>query len=249
MSKKEEKIHIAAVSDIHCHENSGGMYQDLFTQISNEADLLLLCGDLTDYGQPKEAEVLTKELLHCKIPVVAILGNHDYESDKNEELVEILTKSDVTFLQGSEYIFEKGSRKIGITGVKGFGGGFKPAMWERFGEKEQKAYYDALTYEIQHLEIGLNRLQPHHDLPIIVMLHFSPIRQTLHGELEELYPFLGSTRLEEVIDRYNVRCVFHGHSHFGTGSGTTEKGIPVYNVSYPLLKELNPEKPYALVEL
>lgn len=246
----QEKIRIAAVADLHVHETSQGVYATLFSEIAENADILLLCGDLTDLGLPIEAEILAKELSSCKIPVIAVLGNHDFESEKQEEVATILKNANVYILEGTDYLFEKNGQQYGITGVKGFGGGFLPYMWARFGEKEQKAFYDALAMEIQALENGLNRLRHLPKGHCVVMTHFSPIRGTLHGEIPELYAFLGSTRMEEVIDRYeNVAAVFHGHSHFGSPEGKTTKGYPVYNVAFPLLQRINAKQPYRIVEL
>lgn len=248
-TKKTEKLKIAALADIHVHETSAGAYKELFAEISQKADLLVLCGDLTDLGSPKEAEVLAGELLEARIPVIGVLGNHDYESDKQEEVANILKTAHMHVLEGTEYVFEKNGKSYGFTGVKGFGGGFRPYMWGRFGELEQKEFYDAVAKEVQALENGINKLR---DLPpeqIVVLMHFSPIRDTLNGEIPELYPFLGSTRLEEVVDRFNIAAVIHGHAHFGSHKGKTEKGIPVYNVAYPLMKRIAPTQPYAILEI
>jgi Icc-related predicted phosphoesterase len=248
--KENEKLKIAALADIHVHETSTGVYKELFSKLSDEADILMLCGDLTDLGLPKEAEVLANELSTVRIPVVAVLGNHDYESDTPNEVSDILKSAKVFMLEGTDYLFTHHGEEYGITGIKGFGGGFQPYMWGRFGEVEQKAFYDALAKEMQALENGLNRLQhlaPNHAL---VMMHYAPIRATLHGEIPELYAFLGSSRMEEVIDRYeNVAAVIHGHAHFGAPEGKTTKGIPVYNVAYPLMQRLHPKTPYKIIEL
>lgn len=247
--KKEKKLRIAALGDIHIKETSRGTYQTLFEEISKQAEVLLLCGDLTDLGLISEAEILIKELGFVTIPIIAVLGNHDYESDKQKEITQMLQQNKITILHGTEYILEIDGKKYGFTGVKGFGGGFRPSMWGRFGEAEQKAFYDAIAGEVQQLENGINRLMRTADLTkMIVLMHFSPIRETLHGELPELYPFLGSTRLEEVIDRYPISAVFHGHSHFGYPEGKTDKGIQVYNCAYPLMQKVNIQKPYTLVE-
>lgn len=244
------KLRIAALGDLHVRNNSTGSYQNLFAEISKNADILLLCGDLTDLGLPEEAEILGKELQACTVPVVGILGNHDYHNRKENEVARILQQNKLNFVHGVEFILEKNGKRYGFTGAKGFGGGFRPSMWGRFGEPEQKAFYDAITKEVQTLENGLNRLQRMNDIDgIFVLLHFSPIRETLHGELQELYPFLGSTKLEEVIDRYTVNAVFHGHSHFGYPKGKTEKGIPVYNAAYQLMQKTNPQHPYALIQI
>lgn len=249
MTESTTTLKIAAIGDIHVKETSRGVYQTLFEDISKNADALVLCGDLCDLGLVSEAEILVKELAACTIPVIAILGNHDYENNKQDEIVKMLKENKVQIVHGVEYILEHRGKKYGFTGVKGFGGGFRPSMWGRFGEPEQKAFYDAIAGEVQQLENGLNRLMRTADLEkMFVVLHFAPVRDTLHGELPELYPFLGSTRLEEVIDRYPVAAVFHGHAHFGYPKGKTEKGIPVYNVASPIMQKTSPKQPYALVE-
>lgn len=250
MSNTDSKLKVAALADIHVRETSRGVYQNLFSEISKNADILLLCGDLTDLGLPEEAEVLGKELQSLSIPVIGVLGNHDYHNDKQHDVAQILQRNKLFFVHGTEYIFEKDRKKYAFTGAKGFGGGFRPSMWGRFGEPEQKAFYDAVALEVQTLENGLQQLERMPDLAgKFVLLHFAPIRDTLHGELQELYSFLGSTRLEEVIDRYSVTAVFHGHSHYGYPKGRTEKNIPVYNVAYPLMQKTSPQRPYALIEI
>lgn len=249
MDKPTDKLKIAALADIHVHETSSGQYKTLFSEISEKADIFVLCGDLTDLGLPEEAQVLVQELSVVKIPIVAVLGNHDYESDKPTEVSEILKQAGVFMLEGTDYLHEKNGKQYGITGVKGFGGGFRPSMWGRFGEPEQKAFYDAIAKEVQALENGLNRIQHIPKERSLVIMHFSPIRETLQGEIPELYAFLGSTRLEEVINRYELAAVIHGHAHYGSPKGKTMKGIPVYNVAYPLMQRVSPKQPYLLLEL
>src|SRR5256885_5689705 len=207
MNKIEDKLRIAAIGDIHVRETSSGDYQAMFMEISQQADCLVLCGDLTDLGLLSEADILVQELSHCTIPVIAVLGNHDYENNNQVAILHKLQHNRIQLLEGTEYVLKKNEIRYGFTGVKGFGGGFRPHMWGRFGEREQKAFYDAIASEVQQLENGLDRLRPEDVDKSIVLLHFSPIRDTLRGELEELYPFLGSTRLEEVIDRYDVSVV------------------------------------------
>jgi Icc-related predicted phosphoesterase len=249
MNNAKQKIKIAAIGDIHIKETSGDILKPVLQDINENADILLLCGDLTNLGQMNEAEILITELSLCRIPVIAVFGNHDYESNLQDDIHKKLLDQNIIILDGTEYVLEKGERKIGFTGVKGFGGGFTPYMWGRFGEKEQKAFYDAIASEVQKLEVGLNGLQSKELDARIVLLHFSPIKATVEGDKVELYPFLGSSRLEEVIDRYAVTGVFHGHSHFGTPEGKTTKGIPVFNVAMPLLMKINPEKPYKIFEV
>jgi len=249
MNNGIKKINIAALADLHIADSSKGSLQAVLQDINTQADILLLCGDLTNIGQPSEAEVLIQELSHCKIPILCVFGNHDFESDKQDIMRKKLLEKNITLLEGAEYIFEKEGRKIGFTGVKGFGGGFNPYMWGRFGEKEQKAFYDAIASEVQSLEVGLNGLQSQELDGRFVLLHFAPVRATVEGDAVELFPFLGSSRLEEVIDRYDVSAVFHGHSHFGTAEGKTAKGIPVYNVALPLMQKLYPDKPYKIIKM
>lgn len=245
---QHKKIKIAATGDLHIQKDSAGMYKPMFNEISENADIVILCGDLTDLGTEEEAHVLAEEIGVSTIPVVAVLGNHDFESDLQKKITEILQAKNIHVLDGTDFIFHKYDKSYGITGVKGFGGGFRPSMWGRFGEKEQKEFYDAINKEVQKLENGLNKLQSLETDYMIVVLHFSPIRQTLEGELQELYPFLGSTRLEEVIDRYNVNAVVHGHAHHGCPEGKTEHNIPVYNVSKSV-QEKHHQKPYFIFEI
>lgn len=249
MKNDSSKIRIAALGDIHIKESVENNYQTLFAEIASKADILLLCGDITGLGLMTETKLLITALTACKIPVIVVLGNHEYENNNQEEISTYLQSHGLRVLNGTEYILEKDGKKYGFTGVKGFGGGFRPSMWGRFGEPEQKAFYDAVSTEVQQLENGLNSLMRTPDLAnMFVMLHFSPIRETLIGELEELYPFLGSSKLEEVIDRYPVTAVFHGHSHFGSPKGKTEKEIPVFNVALPVLQKTNPQQSYMVIE-
>jgi Icc-related predicted phosphoesterase len=249
MNNVKQKLKIAAVADVHIKETSKDSLKKIIQSIGKEADIFLLCGDLTNFGQPQEVDILTEVFSQLNIPVLAVFGNHDYESDQQDILRKKLLEHNVIVLEGTEYIFEKGDRKIGFTGVKGFGGGFNPNMWGRFGEKAQKAFYDAIESEVQKLENGLNTLQSQEVEGTFVLLHYSPIRKTVEGDIVEMYPFLGSSRLEEVIDRYRLTAVFHGHSHFGKPEGATAKGIPVFNVALPLMQKLSPDKPYKIFEI
>lgn len=236
-------VKIAAISDIHVTERSHAKYQELFRRISKEADVLLFCGDLTDHGHVEEAEVLKSELQACTIPKIAVLGNHDFETGHQEEIKSILRSGDLILLEDEEYMYED----IGFAGVKGFGGGFGKFMLGAFGEKATKAFVDEAVYEQEQLEVHLDKID--HMNKKVVLLHYSPTPTTLTGEPLEIYPFLGSTRLEEAIDRYDVSVVFHGHAHYGSPEGKTMKGIPVYNVAYPLMQKHFPDKPYRLIEL
>lgn len=232
---------IAAIGDTHIRENSKGIFSNLFSEISQKADILLLCGDLTDQGLPLEAKILIEELTPCKIPIVGVLGNHDFDGKKQEEIKKILSQK-ITILETEPVEI----KDIGFAGTKGFGGGFDNHILGSFGEEAIKKFvYEAVNEELR-LENAISRLKTKKK---VVLLHYSPIKETVEGEPLEIYPFLGSSRLSEPIDNFDVSTVFHGHCHYGKPIGKTIKGIPVYNVTYPLLKKLTPEQPYVLIEI
>ena len=215
----------------------------LMMSIAESADLLLLAGDLTDHGRPEEAQVLARELSMLRIPIVAVLGNHDYESDQQDRVREILTGAGVTVLDG-EACEVLG---IGIAGVKGFAGGFGQRALGPWGEPVIKQFVHEAVNEALKLETALARLRTHH---IVALLHYAPIQATVEGEPPEIYPFVGCSRLEEPLARYPVSMVFHGHAHRGQLQGTTSANTPVYNVSLPLLARAFPERPsFRVVEL
>ncbi len=216
-------LRIAATADLHYAKHSRGTLHDAFDEISRTADMLLLCGDLTDYGLPEEAEELVADIRAAvRIPTLAVLGNHDFESSQPELVSKVLDDAGVTVLNG-EAIEIAG---VGFAGIAGFGGGFGRRMLNAWGE--------SLIKQLQTEKR-------------IVVLHYSPIRATLQGEDPEIYAFLGSSRLEEPINRFKVTAVFHGHAHNGILDGKTSTGIPVYNVSAPALRKTG--KPYRIVEL
>ena len=234
MSK--DLVRVAAVGDLHCARTSQGAFQPLFAQIGEAADLLLFTGDLTDHGLPEEARVLAQELATLRIPTVAVLGNHDYESNQQLEVRNILTGAGVTVLDGGacEVL------KIGIAGVKGFAGGFGKRALGPWGEAMIKQFVHEAVNEALKLEAALARLRTPQ---IIALMHYSPIQQTVEGEPLEIYAFVGSSRLEEPLNRYPVTLAFHGHAHRGQPHGTTASSVPVYNVSMPLLTRTFPDKP------
>ncbi len=236
MSKKVSRI--GAVADIHYGRESRGKLRSLFEEAARQVDLLLLAGDLTDYGLPEEIELLIEDLSAAigEIPVVAVLGNHDFETGHEAELSERLTRAGVHMLDGNAFDTEE----VGVVGVKGFGGGFGRGTLEPWGEVGVKRYVQEAVDEALKLERGLARLQAPHR---IALLHYAPIRETVIGEPEEIFPFLGSGRLEEPINRFRVSAVFHGHAHRGAPEGKTSAGVPVYNVALPLLKHTNPDGP------
>lgn len=232
---------IAAVSDLHMQPNLIGSYRNLFIEISQEADVLLLCGDLTDHGVVEEAEMLKDELSFCKVPILGVLGNHDYADNRQEEIKKSLSQT-MHFLENQPFVIQN----VGFAGAKGFGGGFDNHIAGGFGEDILKRFvYEAIN-ETLILESALRELDTSKK---VVVLHYSPTRQTLAGEPEEIYPFLGSSRLAEPIDNFNVTIAFHGHAHYGSPEGKTAKGTPVYNVVFSLRQKLNKNKPYLLVEI
>lgn len=240
----KEAIRLAAIADVHCGKTSQGALQPLFSQINESADILLLCGDLTNYGLPEEAHVLAKELTAAvKIPIVAVLGNHDYESGKQNEVQQILFDAGINVLDGTPYEIQG----IGFAGVKGFAGGFGERALQPWGEELIKQFVHETVNEALKLESALAKLRTSQR---IVLLHYSPIRATVEGEPHETFSFLGSSRLEEPLNRYSVTAVFHGHAHQGSLEGRTMGGVAVYNVSMPLLRQAFPERPpFRLVEI
>jgi Icc-related predicted phosphoesterase len=232
----KQLVRVAAVGDIHCTKASQGMLQPLFAQAAEQADVLALCGDLCDYGLAEEAHVLAKELSAAKIPVVAVLGNHDFESDQSAEVVKILCGAGVTMLDGESCEV----RGIGFAGIKGFAGGFGARTLGPWGEPAIKQFVREAVDEALKLESALARLRTPHR---IVVMHYAPIQATVEGEPLEIYPFLGSSRLEEPLSRYPATAVVHGHAHHGSPEGHTVSGTPVYNVSMPLLRRLYPDRP------
>jgi Icc-related predicted phosphoesterase len=237
-------LRIAAVGDLHVSKSSQGAFQPLFSQITEAADVLLLCGDFTDYGLPDEARVLVRELTAAmKIPVIAVLGNHDYEGGKADEIRQILVDGGVTVLDGEAAEVHG----VGFAGVKGFAGGFGRGALGPWGEQAIKAFVQEAVDEALKLESALARLRTQKR---IALLHYSPIRGTVEGEPPEIFAYLGSSRLEEPINRYRVSAVFHGHAHRGTLEGRTSTGVPVHNVAMPLLVRANPARPpFLIVEM
>lgn len=234
---KTEMVRVAAVADIHCSRRSPGALQPLFAQVAERADVLLLGGDLTDYGLPEEAHLLVKELAAVRhLPVIAVLGNHDFESGQAAEVAAILSEAGVTMLDGEACEVQG----IGIAGCKGFAGGFGRGALGAWGEAAIKAFVQEALDEVQKLEAALARLRTPQRL---ALLHYAPVRGTVEGEPPEIFAFLGSSRLEEPLNRYPVAAVFHGHAHKGCPAAQTGAGIPVYNVSLPLLREHFPDRP------
>jgi Icc-related predicted phosphoesterase len=236
MTTPKKKVRLAVTGDTHCGKSSAGTLQPVFAQIADRADALLLCGDLTDYGLPEEAHILVRELAAVKMPIVAVLGNHDFESRKQNDICHILSDAGVKVLDGDAVEIHG----IGIAGVKGFVGGFNQHVLKPWGEDSLKAMVHEAVDEALKLESALARLRTPQQ---IALLHYAPISATVEGEPREIFPFLGCGRLEEPLNRYNVTAVFHGHAHQGKPQGKTKNNVPVYNVSMPLLRRTYPDRP------
>ncbi len=237
-------MRVAAVGDIHCKKASEGVFHSLFGAMAAAADVLALCGDLTDYGLAEEARVLVKELGVAKtMPIVAVLGNHDYESGEADQVQAILSDAGVTVLDGEAYEING----VGFAGAKGLGGGFGERALQPWGEDLIKRFVRETVDESLKLESALAKLRTSQR---VALLHYSPIRETVEGEPYEIFPFLGSSRLEEPLVRYPVTVVLHGHAHHGRPEGRTRGHVPVYNVCLTVLRNAAPERPpFRLVDL
>jgi Icc-related predicted phosphoesterase len=238
MSAASKTLRIAATGDLHYTRTSKGQLQTLFAEASKAADVLLLCGDLTDYGHAEEAHVLAEDIKnHAKIPVLAVLGNHDFETGHVDEVSRIIEDAGVKLLEGE--CAEIGG--VGFAGVCGFGGGFGRWMLNAWGEPLIKEFAQEGVNQAMKLERALARLQTPKR---IVITHYAPIKETVEGENPEVFAFLGSSRLEGPLNRFNVALAFHGHAHNGSPEGRTSAEIPVYNVSLPILKRTQPDHPW-----
>ncbi|QJE72569.1 metallophosphoesterase [Aerophototrophica crusticola] len=234
-------LRVAAIGDVHASPNQRGQWRDAFAEVGHSADVLCLCGDLTNIGTAAEAEALAEDLRGIAIPVLAVLGNHDHQCDKPEEIEKVLRDAGVKFLENETHVV----KGVGFAGVKGFGGGFDGKMLDAFGESAIKQFVQEAIDESLRLEHALKQLETERK---VVVLHYAPICETVVGEPEAIFPFLGSSRLAETIDRFDgVKAVFHGHAHRGTYAGHTRAGNPVFNVAAHIEKPTG--KPYALVEV
>lgn len=244
MATTNGTVRLAAMSDIHVTKTGHGALSSAFAQVSERADLLVMCGDLTDYGLPEEARVLARDIgTALRVPCVAVLGNHDFEAGKQEEVRQILTDAGVTVLDGDSCELQG----VGFAGVKGFCGGFGRGALGPWGEEIIKHFVREAVNEAFKLESALARLRTPHR---VALLHYSPVRATVEGEPLEIFPYLGSSRLEEPLARYPVTAVVHGHAHNGRLEGRTASGTPVYNVAMPLLKKCWPEQPpFRVIEI
>lgn len=224
-------VRIAALGDLHAKSHARGQYKDFFAHISDAADVVVLCGDLTDTGLPEEAHILAEDIVSATVPVCGVFGNHDYHSGRAGEVRKILCEADMHFLDEEPLAVDDAL----IVGVKGFGGGFGKYMLSSFGEELDKRYVQESVNEALTLERFLLGASAR---AIAVALHYAPIEETVHGEAEALFPFLGSSRLEDAIDRSEAKVVFHGHAHHGAHAGKTMREIPVFNVARAVLASI-----------
>lgn len=236
MTGLQDGIRIAAVGDLHCPKTSDGVLRIIFDYVNEEADILLLCGDLTDYGKSEEASVLGKLLSGVRIPMLGVLGNHDYESGKPEDIQRIMCEAGVVMLDGDSRIVHD----IGFVGAKGFAGGFGDRALQPWGEEALKQFVRESVDEAMKLESALAKVQVPRR---IVLMHYAPIAETTKGEPPEIVPFLGSSHLEDALSRFPVIAAFHGHAHHGSPEGRTKDRVPIYNVALPLLQRSFPNRP------
>ena len=233
---------IAAIGDLHVMEDGVAPYRSMFEEISAQADVLALCGDLTNFGKTSEAEILAEDIATCSIPVLGVLGNHDYECGQPEEVARILHEAGMIVLDDQAHEIDG----IGFAGVKGFLGGFGRGELAPFGEPMVKAFVDEAVNEARKLENSLRTLRTE---KIVAVLHYSPVAETLRGEPIEIYQYLGSQRLADALDRFeNIALVVHGHAHHGAYEGRTMRGTPVYNCAQFVLREQF-GRPYTVFEV
>src|SRR6266481_378532 len=235
-------MRIAATADLHFSPQSYDLIRESMARVRDEADVLVIAGDLTNYGRPDEMHSLLNALVRLRVPIVAVLGNHDYESGQEQELMNLMTTEGIKVLDGSSY--ERDS--VGFAGAKGFLGGFGRGVLTAFGEKEVKAFVQAGIDETMKLERSLAMLRTQ---KTVIVTHYAPIAETVQGEPTEIWPYLGSSRLSDVIDRHGASLALHGHAHHGKADGKTTGGVPVSNVSLPLLLGQDPPRAYRLFDV
>lgn len=235
-------MRIAAVADLHFSPQVHDKVRENMNRVRDDADVLVLGGDLTNFGRPEEMESLLNVLVRLRIPTISVLGNHDYESGHAAELMKMMTEAGVKVLDGTAYEREG----VGFAGTKGFPGGFGRGALTAFGEPEVKAFVQAAIDEALKLERALSQLRTQKR---VVVLHYAPIGDTVKGEPQEIYPYLGSSRLAEVVDRHGADLVLHGHAHAGSPEGKTTAGCPVYNVAMAINQSQNGGGVYRVFEV
>ncbi|MFI8824766.1 metallophosphoesterase [Streptomyces sp. NPDC053431] len=231
-----EVVRVAAVGDIHLGPDCRDLLRPAFSVLSECADLLLLAGDLTRHGTAEEAEVVAEEVRDAGVPVVAVLGNHDYQSGQEAEVSRVLEDAGIRVLEGASVVLPVDGHKIGVAGTKGFCGGFVGASASEFGEPEMKAFVRTTRRSAEGLAVALGDLSAAECDVRIALTHFSPVPDTLAGEPLEIYPFLGSYLLAEAIDSAGADLAVHGHAHLGTEHGMTAGGVRVRNVAQPVIR-------------
>lgn len=237
-------IRIAAVGDIHVKVKDKGKWKESFREVSELADVLLLCGDLTDTGLKEEAEVLIAELQACSIPVLAVLGNHDHESGTPQEVVDTI-KEHLHYLDGGIFIING----VGFAGIKGFCGGFNRFKMPAYGEDVNKHFVQVVKDEAAKLDRALRQLDEEPEvIRKVAVLHYAPIEETVVGEPPQIFAFLGSSYLEEPLDNHKVSLAFHGHAHIGTLEGMTKGGCRVFNVAVQILRNNGLKLPFYIIE-
>lgn len=235
-------MRIAATADLHFTAAQHQALLEQLNRVRDAADVLVLAGDLTNYGKPEEMEPLLNVIVRSRVPTVAVLGNHDYESGKQEELMRMMSTAGIKVLDGTAY--ERDG--VGFAGTKGFVGGFGRSMLTAFGEAEIKQFVQASIDEAIKLERAMSQLRTPKR---VVVIHYSPIAATVQGEAAEISPFLGTSRLAEVVDRHGADLVVHGHAHHGRSEGKTTGGCPVYNVAITLLQSQQPPASYRVFDV
>jgi Icc-related predicted phosphoesterase len=227
-------IRIAAVGDVHVDKDVLGRYRPALEQLPGVADALLIAGDLTRHGTVEEAKCMATEFGDLGVPVVVVLGNHDHQSDQQDALSDVLRNAGIIVLEGDTTVLELHGHRLGIAGVKGFGGGFAGACASKFGEREMKDFVGTTEAIAERLGTALRGLECD---ALVALTHYSPVPETLVGEPLEIYPFLGSYLLGQAIDSAPTALALHGHAHHGSERGRTPGGVPVRNVAHPVIKQ------------
>ena len=234
-------IRLAAIGDIHVAVESAETWRARLALVNDDADLLVIAGDLTRHGSSEEAEALALALSSIEIPLVGVLGNHDQHDDAERTVIAAFERHGGRILEGTSVEVAVGGVRVGIAGAKGFGGGFVGACAADFGEREMKDFVGTTRRAAFALGTALGEL----DTELrVALLHYAPVRDTLHGEKPEIYPFLGSYLLAEAIDAAGADLVVHGHAHHGVEKGITAGGVRVRNVAEPVLR--SPYRVYML---
>jgi Icc-related predicted phosphoesterase len=234
-------IRVAAAGDVHYGLDTAGILRPALERLPEVADVFLIAGDLTQHGRVEEAAVLAEELSAVEVPVVAVLGNHDHHSDEEDRIRKVLEEAGTVVLEGEAHVMEVAGRRLGVAGVKGFGGGFAGANATDFGERVMKEFVGTTKASAASLEGALSGVEAD---TRIALMHYSPVKDTLHGEPPELFPFLGSYLLAEAVDRGGAALAIHGHAHRGRDQGTTPGGVPVRNVAQAVIR-----RPYRVFRL